>query len=704
LSNSFASDNSLLGPYRQTPIRLFIADRALLKQVAASLSKLGFVMVTVAKVEPNYFQSMKQLFADLRQADGVVLVNHPRKKVEDSTGRQYEDYCFHDYYSGLASLVTNTNKEVSEVVGKCVPIFSMAQDADMRGRIITELFEFGILSAFMLSVQDLRASAAEQVESLAGELQGYLQDYFMQREQRTRELKEYKSAEDLKQRREEAEKIMAQVEQLKLAKDYDKAIALCRQAMEVLPTNAAAYLEGGRLLIKKKRYPPALQMFRDAEQVAMALPGPNEEIGNLRLTQVKEHLEDCKHRGVPPDQGMVARLLGEAVSNYGKAMEKARTIQLVRPQDQDAKRAEVLTGIADDILSMDLEQVVDENSPILRELGKLVKNVLGAKGKGAQELAGRHLLSLGMGALYENDFQTAQDYFLRAAGQPEFRDQANIKLNNLGTQLRQRGRSDEAIAVYQKLLELKPAFAGVVLYNLAVAFQNKSRQMTDSNPGKAEQLEREAAGTVVQAIYVDPSLPLEENFYLNPVMAPPLGRLQGYFREATQGADRQSQDPSRQACLKSVEHLERLLARRQQREALQFLFELTHKLKPFFLNFDQYASRPVYQFAQSLQAVLGNHPDPKMQTFGKVLGVLVTRGQKALAEETSTGQPQLDLALQALMRADQAQAARAMATAFYQSPELTGHQGLAANKTLQNLCREIQRKLAGVDLARFPAV
>ncbi|MBI4799499.1 MAG: hypothetical protein HY794_12395, partial [Desulfarculus sp.] len=398
MANGSSSDTSLLGPYRQTPIRLFMADRVLLKQVAAGLSKLGFVMVTVAKVEPNYFQAMKQLFADLRQADGLVLVNHPRKKVEDSTGRQYEDYCFHDFYSGLASLVTNANKDVAETVGKCVPIFSMAQDADMRGRIIAELFEFGILSAFMLSVQDLRAPAAQQVEDLTQELQGYLQDFFMQRQERTRELKEYKSAEDLKQRREEADKLLTQVEQLKQAKDYDKAIALCRQAMEVLPTSPTAYLEGGRLLIKKKRYPPALQMFRDAEQVAMSLPTPNEEIGKLRLIQVKEHIAECQERGVAPDQALVSQYVGEAMSNLNKAMEKARTIQLVRPQDQDAKRAEVLTAMADDILSLDLDQVVEENSPILKELGKLVKNVLGAKGKGAKDLAGRHLISLGMGA------------------------------------------------------------------------------------------------------------------------------------------------------------------------------------------------------------------------------------------------------------------------------------------------------------------
>lgn len=704
MANGSPSDTSLLAPYRQTSIRLFMADRVLLKQVAAALTRLGFVMVTVAKVEANYFQAMKQLFADLRQADGLVLVNHPRKKVEDSTGRQYEDYCFHDFYAGLASLLTNANKEVAETVGRCVPVFSMAQDADMRGRIIAELFEFGIQSAFMLSVQDLRAPAAQQVENLAQELQGYLQDFFMQKEQRTRELKEYKSAEELKQRREEADRLLAQVEQLKQAKDYDKAIALCRQAMEVLPTSPTAYLEGGRLLIKKKRYPPALQMFRDAEQVAVSLPAPNEEIGKLRLIQVKEHLADCQARGVAPDQALVSQYVGEAMANLNKAMEKARTIQLVRPQDQDARRAEVLTAMADDILSLELDQVVEENSPILKELGKLVKNVLGAKGKGSRELAGRHLISLGMGALYENDFAAAQGYFQQAAALPEFREQASVKLNYLGTQLRQRGHLDQAMTVYRELIERRPPFLGVVLYNLAVALQTKARQVLAANLDKAETLEREAAGTAVQAIYVDPSLPLEDNFYRNPVMEPVLRRLVEAFQAVAAQAAPAGQDPAQKACLKAVEHLERLLARGEKREALHFLFELTHKLKPFFLNFDQYASRSVHQFAQSLLGVLAGHADPKMQTFGKVLNLLVTRGQKALAEEGFTGHPRLDLALQALMRAEQAQAAQALGLAFYQEPDLVGHPGLLANKTLQNLCREISRKMSGVRLARFQAV
>ena len=41
-------------------------------------------------------------------------------------------------------------------------------------------------------------------------------------------------------------------------------IYVAEKAGQLLPTDANAYLEGGRLLVKKKKYTPAMQMFRDA--------------------------------------------------------------------------------------------------------------------------------------------------------------------------------------------------------------------------------------------------------------------------------------------------------------------------------------------------------------------------------------------------------------------------------------------------------
>ena len=74
---------------------------------------------------------------------------------------------------------------------------------------------------------------------------------------------------------------MTEVEKLKANKQYDQAVALCKKAIELLPLEPDAYLEGGRILVKKRKYTAALRMFRDAEDVARDLPTPNQEIGAL---------------------------------------------------------------------------------------------------------------------------------------------------------------------------------------------------------------------------------------------------------------------------------------------------------------------------------------------------------------------------------------------------------------------------------------
>jgi hypothetical protein len=61
-----------------------------------------------------------------------------------------------------------------------------------------------------------------------------------------------------------------------------------------LPDEPEAYLEGGRMLVKKRKYTAAMRMFRDAEAVAEDLPTPNQEIGLLRVAQVKDYLDQCR--------------------------------------------------------------------------------------------------------------------------------------------------------------------------------------------------------------------------------------------------------------------------------------------------------------------------------------------------------------------------------------------------------------------------
>jgi hypothetical protein len=152
-------------------------------------------------------------------------------------------------------------------------------------------------------------------------------------------------------------------------------------------------------------------------------------------------------------------------------------------------------------------------------------------------------------------------------------------------------------------------------------------------------------------------------------------------------------------CTAACQKLEGLLGARNDRDALQFMFGLASKLPRFFTEFDKHASKSVMDFARRLVPLLAGHAAPKMRTFGKILGVLMARGQKA------GGGPGLDKRLKPVMdcleRADQAGAARELVRALAAHPRLIRDNALGADSSLTNLCRETARKMAGVDFRRF---
>ena len=694
------SQGGPLGPYLGTPIALFILDPSLNKQLNAVLPRMGFSQVQSVTVKNNYFQAVKQLFSLLIKFEGLVLCNHPPRKLKDSTGRQYDDPSFEDFYGGVKAELSRTRRDPLELLGRCAPVLTSAQDHDIRGRIIEALFPFGIAGAFLLKVQDLRMPWEDQLEERADELQGLLLDYFMQREHRVRELKEYKTAEELRQRRAEAEQLMIQVEELKRAKEYDKAIALCRRAAEVLPTDPEPYLEGGRMLVKKKRYPPALQMFRDAEKVAEELPGPHQEIGHMRVAQVKDYVERKKETGEAINMEVVNGFLREAVESYGEALKKAGAIRALNLDSQEEKRREAVASIAEGILGLGLEGVVGEGHPLLNDLVRLSQEALTATLNQDGELNPRHLLNFGLSSLYQSDYQQAEKYFLQAAQVPETHHQACIKLNFMGTYLRQRGQIERALDTYRLLIDLRPSFMGVVLFNLAVALQDQATALAKQKDPSAQAQASEAAAVALQALYVDPNLPMEENFYQNTIMAPVMGRLLQVFNGVVDLAD-SFKDPMDDQCRQACDKVEALLGAGQEREALAYMYELAQKLQPFFIKFDRYASDRVLGFAKKLHPILLKNPKPKMKIFGKILGVLVTKGEKALEGETQTGDPELDGVLAHLLKAEQAKAARDLTLAFLSKPQLIRDQRLLGSSTMVNLCREIQGKLSGVDMGRF---
>lgn len=697
---------SPLGPYLANPIKLFIHDRTLLQQTAAALKNLGFGQVTNVAVKAGFFQAMRHLFGEISGFQGLVLVNHPSKKAQDAAGVTYQDLALTEFYQGVASLNKSSRRSTAELLGCCVPVFVSAQDHDIRLRAVSELFPFGILGAFMLAVQPLGQSKEDAQAEREDELYKYLLEYFQSKGKRQAELKEYKSAEDLAQRRAEAEKLKAELEELKQAKDFDKAIALCRRITEVLPTDPEAFLEGGRLLVKKRKYPPAMQMFRDAEQVAEDLPAPSQEIASLRIAQVKEHVVQRRQAGQLVDQEQVNAWLAEAADSYQSALKKSEKIQALDTDKAQAKRADAQAQIAESILTQDLADYVGQDNPYVRDLGRLAQATLNEKLKGRGEPEPRHLVQFGLLAFYDGNLDEAESLLVKAAKSPEAFQDACTKLNYIGTQLRRRDKFDGAVRFYQTLLELKPPFRGVALFNLGVALAAKALSQTKDGSPQAGKTALDSLAACVEALYVDPRLPQDPNFYENRVAQSALSRAKAIFIAAAAAAPARpapSNDPTALACRQATQKLEGLLKAGNQREALHLLYKLTGTLKAYFIEFEQHASPQVQAFAKRLHPMLLNHSEAKMRTFGKVLGILLARGKQAAMAAPPAGplNPAFDRAMAALNQGLQARAARELALALAAKPELLKERAHAGDESLLNLCREIKQKLEGVEMERF---
>jgi tetratricopeptide (TPR) repeat protein len=702
-----SNSSSPLGPYLATPIKLFISDPTLLQQIAAALKNLGFADVNQVAVKTNFFMATRQLFGEVSGFEGLVLVNHPPKKAQDASGVSYQDLALAEFYQGVASLNKSSRRTTSDILGNCVPIFISAQDHDIRMKAISDLFPFGILGAFMLVVQPLGQSKEEALAEREDELFKYLLEYFESKGKRQAELKEYKSAEELAQRREEAEKLKAEVELLKEAKDFDKAIALCRRITEVLPTDPEAFLEGGRLLVKKRKYPPAMQMFRDAEQVAEDLPAPSQEIADLRISQVKEHVAQRRQAGQVVDEDKVNAWLAEATESYQNALEKADSIKALDSEKAKAKRADAQAQIAETILTQGLADYLGPDNPYVREMGRLAQTTLNEKLRGQGDPEPRHLVQFGLMSFYDGDLDGAERQLVEAAKIPEAFQDACTKLNYIGTQLRRKDRHNEAIRFYNTLLSLNPSFRGVALFNLGVALAAKGLAQTQEADPQARKTNLESLVTCVEAIYVDPNLPKDPNFYENRVVQSALSQAKGIFNLAAAGAPTASappDSPKALACRQATQKLEKLIKAGNQREALHLLYKLTGTLKEYFLEFEQHASPAVQKFAQRLHPMLLKHADAKMRTFGKVIGILLAKSKQAIPAAPGVSgplDPAFSRAMKALNQAQQAKAARELALVLAAKPDLLKNRAHTADETLINLSAEIKKKLDNVDMQRF---
>ncbi|MCB2186817.1 MAG: hypothetical protein KQJ78_10390 [Deltaproteobacteria bacterium] len=686
--------SSALGPYLNAPILLYILDGELLKQLLVILKKFGFTSVVAGNVPPDYLAAVHQLADTLLEFDGLVLANPPTRHVKDSSGVVHTVVHLLEFFDDLSEFLTQRTPEHQKIMAKCVPVFEAVQDAGKRMQLIQDLIPYGVLGAFMLREQSPHQPRDLRQEERMQEVYDLLVDFFLQKDNQLAHFKDYRTAEELKALRAEVEELMQEVDRLKSVGDFDRAVAMCRRCTEILPSDPDAYLEGGRLLVKKKKYAPAFQMFRDAEAVASGLPAPNQEIGMLRVAQVKDYLAQRRAQRQPVDQSKVDELLGEAVINFETALSKAATI----PSQNEAKRLEATAHIVDAMLTSGMTEACGRDHPQVQALLGLAQKALGPAA-GSAATGGRLLVQLGLLAFLEGDYDRAEALLLQAAGHPELFEDACTKLNYLGTQLRRRGDPGRAVRCYQKLLQLGPSFAGVARFNLAVAQATQALDLkAPDSPGYRE-LEKESLANALAALVTTPTLIRDPNFYRNTVMLPVFRTGRQLFRpRASEGP---SGDPQDATCRQAGRRLEGLIGAGQDREAVKLLLTMGQSLPGYFLNFDRYASGPVLAFARRLQPLLLKQRDPKMQILGKIMKVMVAKGQAAAAA-AGPGEPALAPARRALAEQKRAQAARELALVAHGRPELLAPDAaLGGEPELAHLAAELSRLLAGLNLEAF---
>ncbi len=392
-NNEATQSTDPLDGVRGTRLHVFISDRILTDQIQRILSALKFTNVTVQKASANYLENARQLVKILIQEQGLVLTGPPLE-LRDARGGVVSQKNIKDFFINVQTLLQKCHKDDTRFLHRCIPIFQDISFLQKRESIILGLAPFGIATAFILKKQDSlmglhpsrrQALLQEQLMERFQEMRAYLEEFLPNMEGALEKTLEKKEEMELSLRKEESDQWLAKAEEFKRAQDFNQAVQCYHRAIELFPANPQLYLESGRTYVRLRKYPLAFQRFRQAEEVSAAMPLPNMEIGVLRMTQVREMVDE----GAAPDSPEVMSLLEEAVGSFQTAFTKASKIpELAQTDGKPRNRSqEALMDIAGEIFKLDTETLLGKNHPAVIALRTEARGALGkVKGVATEDL------------------------------------------------------------------------------------------------------------------------------------------------------------------------------------------------------------------------------------------------------------------------------------------------------------------------------
>lgn len=683
----------VLAPFNGEPIHVFIRDKILREQLGVILAILGFMDVKVHPTEGAYLDNVRRLAALLVQSEGVFLVNPPLT-VYGQAGKGKVTKDLGDFFNDLSLVLQRSKRDAAAIIAKCVPVFPDIQLTQKREKTITALARFGITGCFILKPQDslsglnpnfFRLRMKEQIMERLEEMRAYLQEYLPHRSSAFSDLMQKREERELSERKAEAENWIRNGIKAKAEGDFERSIECFKRAIELLPQDPEAYLESGRVYVQVKRYPKALVRFSQAQEVAETIPEPNKEIGNVRVEQVKERIE----QGESPTSPGIMALLEDAMENFEAALKKAERIQEHSGEQEGGTGSESISRIAGEIVKLDLKSVLGKGHPMIKRFGDLARDSF--KKIASQDptaLQPRQLMFLGLAALDDRNFDEAEQLFFRAVEYPEVFSEACNEITHLGIVVRKQVGSARAIEIYRRLLALSPHNRAAVCYNLAVSYS-------------AEKNIIEAAGAIVQALHSDPSLPRNEIFYNNPGLNKVLDTTTRVFDRI---ALRLASTRVPLLVTKNVqlqEKLERLIAKKDKR-SFRLLQHVVQVMPDFFLRESVASSKLILNYLRLKREQCREGKLPETRAFGDTLETLVKDMRRTPYPKRLVAYNKFKFqCLRILdMHGDVAEAAANLAKAAVCHPEYLDTPDFFASPRWVELAREVCRKLEAVDRAR----
>ena len=495
-----------LSEFARTPISLFLYDPTLKKHTSAALKHLGFEDVTDHTVPRNYFEAVSRLIPVIAGRSELIILHLPQKAAPKKPGEDVTPI-----YDAVNSMYLDIKAQLSQKTGDPVRLLSktvpMVEVGDyLREKLIHVLFKYRVPAAFFMSeivpTRHLAGSrkteqAAENLRIHIEELTTYMSRYFQDKETLLTRADEKIAEKDLTERKLKYDELVGKAQECKKRRDYGAAILLLRQAIDVFPKDIEAYLESGRLYIRTREYGRSLSRFGQAEDLFQDVPAPNQEIGNLYLLQVKEKVE----AGADPNSPEIKALMKEAAGNYEEAYGKAVAMAERYPDDPDKGQPQNITAIGQALIKWDLPDILGATHPAVKSLLDVVeKTTAGLGDLPLDELSTGQCLAIGAKALQQGNIDSAKRYYFHAIQDKGRFSEVCTEINAMGMKLRARGRTDDAISIYNLLLSHKPHNLGSVYWNMAVAHAHKSDDLS-------------TIGYMARSLYTDPYLPREDEFY-----------------------------------------------------------------------------------------------------------------------------------------------------------------------------------------------